>query len=208
MRARPPKPQSPTVFLNIPYDDKFRRLYLAYISGLVHLGLTPRATLEIPGAKNRLEKIIKLIRSCRYSVHDLSWVKLDGPSPLTPRFNMPFELGLALAMERLDSTPRDSFVFESRKYRLAKSLSDLNGIDPHVHGRSVQGVMRELGNAFLRRSSHEGFSVPEMMKTHHAVLRALPEIERQTGSKNLFEARSFRLLCIAARRAVTVVTGR
>ncbi len=72
--ARPPKHSSRAVFLNIPYDEKFRRLYLAYVAGLIHLGLTPRATLEIPGGRFRLEKILELIRSRRYSIHDLSRV--------------------------------------------------------------------------------------------------------------------------------------
>jgi hypothetical protein len=39
------------VFLNIPYDAKFERLYLAYIVGVIELGLQPRATLAIPGAE-------------------------------------------------------------------------------------------------------------------------------------------------------------
>jgi hypothetical protein len=78
-----------SVFLNIPYDDRFRRLYLAYITGLIHLGLKPRATIEIPGGRNRLDKILELIRSCRYSIHDLSRVELDRTPPTTPRFNMP-----------------------------------------------------------------------------------------------------------------------
>jgi hypothetical protein len=36
------------VFLNIPYDPQFERLYLAYIVGLTILGFVPRATLGIP----------------------------------------------------------------------------------------------------------------------------------------------------------------
>lgn len=65
------------VFLNIPYDERFRTLYLAYIAGLVHLGLEPRVTLSLPSGKRRLDKISELIESCRYSIHDLSWVALD-----------------------------------------------------------------------------------------------------------------------------------
>ena len=74
MRVKPPELPNKTVFLNIPYDVGFGRLYLAYITGLIHIGLTPRATIEIPGGQNRLDKILDLIRSCRYSIHDLSRV--------------------------------------------------------------------------------------------------------------------------------------
>jgi hypothetical protein len=38
---------------------------------------------------------------CEYSVHDLSRVQVDAKAPATPRFNMPFELGLAVAWQRV-----------------------------------------------------------------------------------------------------------
>src|SRR5260370_36746802 len=85
------------VLLNIPYDKKFERLFLAYIAGISAYGMVPRATLEITDSSRRLEKILKLERSCTYSVHDLSRVQLDPDKPRVPRFNMPFELGLCVA---------------------------------------------------------------------------------------------------------------
>ncbi len=60
----------------------------------------PRATLEIPGGARRLDRILELIRSCAYAIHDLSRVELDAHKPRTPRFNMPFELGLSVAYEK------------------------------------------------------------------------------------------------------------
>jgi hypothetical protein len=83
------------VFLNIPYDDRFRHQYLAYILGLTQLGLEPRETLGIPSGERRLDRILALIQSCRYSIHDLSRVEIDRTPP-TPRFNMPCELGLTI----------------------------------------------------------------------------------------------------------------
>ena len=74
-------------FVNIPYDKGFSRLYLAYIVVLTHLGLDPRATLGIPGGERRLDRILELIQSCRYSIRDLSRVQLDRNPPATPRFN-------------------------------------------------------------------------------------------------------------------------
>ena len=139
-----------SVFLNIPYDEKFKTLYLAYIAGLVNFGLIPVVTLGLPGGTRRLEKIFALIQDCRYSVHDISRVTLDDKSPPTPRFNMPFELGLAVAWEALNPTAHSWFVFEEKSYRLQKSLSDLNGTDPQIHGGTASGVFRELSNIFRR----------------------------------------------------------
>jgi hypothetical protein len=80
-------------FLNVPYDAAFADLYLAYIAGVSAFGLTPRATLEVPGGERRLDRIFRLVQTCRYSFHGLSRVELDLRRPPIPRFNMPFELG-------------------------------------------------------------------------------------------------------------------
>ena len=85
-----------SVFLNLPYDARFRSLFLAYVARTSALGLIPRATLEIPGSARRLDRILALMDSCQYSLHDMSRVQLDRRPPPTPRFNMPFELGLVV----------------------------------------------------------------------------------------------------------------
>ena len=74
-------PANLDVFLNVPYDDQFVSLFLAYVAGLIALGLEPRASLEIPGGKARLDTITDLIAQCSQSVHDLSRVELDLADP-------------------------------------------------------------------------------------------------------------------------------
>ncbi len=187
------------VFLNIPYDDKFRKLYLAYIVGLTHLGLEPRATLGIPGGNSRLDRILELIKGCRYSIHDLSRVELDRKPPRVPRFNMPFELGLAVGWSQLYPSRHTWFVYEAENRRLQKSLSDLNGADPNIHDGTIEGVMRELGNAFVRDGAMP--AVPQMMNAYRIVSRKAGAIQQAAGSQSLFEARTFKDLCFAARVA-------
>lgn len=88
MRPKVGSPNPNAVFLNIPYDQRFCRLYVAYIVGLVHLGLEPHATLTLPDGTRRLDKIFAEIQTCRYSIHDLSRISLDRKPPFaTPRFN-------------------------------------------------------------------------------------------------------------------------
>ncbi len=188
------------VFLNIPYDQKFRSLYLAYIAGLVHLGFVPRVTLGLPGGARRLDKILAEIRGCRYSIHDLSRVGLDRNPPFaTPRFNMPFELGLAVAWEKSNPTKHTWFVFEAKPYRVLKSLSDLNGTDPQIHGGQVSGIMRELSNVFRRPRNQP--TVPEMMATFNVISRRSAKILAEAGGASLFEARIFQDLCYEAKVA-------
>jgi hypothetical protein len=185
-----------SVFLNIPYDTRFQPLYLAYIVGLTELGLTPKATLAIPGGLNRLDRIFALIQSCRYSIHDLSRIQIDRNPPPTPRFNMPFELGLAIAWSKLNSTRHTWFVSESLERRAQKSLSDLNGTDLNIHDGSPEGVMRELCNAFVRRENRP--RVPQMMDSYRALRRVLPTIKQNSGTDNVFTATMFEELITTA----------
>lgn len=192
-----PSVQPNTVFLNIPYDHRFRRQYLAYIVGLTELGLKPRATLGMPGGDRRLDRILSLIQSCRYSIHDLSRIEIDRNAPATPRFNMPCELGMTITWQKLNPSRHTWFVFESRHRRLQKSLSDLDGSDANIHGATVEGVMRELCNAFVRRGPQPG--VPEMMRTYRRVVRLLDGVLQAAGTNDMFEARVFKDLCFVAR---------
>lgn len=194
MRGKQSKPAS--VFLNVPYDSRFQPLYLAYIAGISAFKLVPRATLEIPGGMRRLERIFSLIKSCRYSIHDLSRVQVDRNPPATPRFNMPFELGLAVGWESLHSGEHTWFVFEAKVRRVAKSLSDLDGTDIYIHGGSVDGVFRELGNAFVRSKSQPSFQ--EMHRILKGLRTELPSILQSAGAQTMFEARAFKDLCVAA----------
>jgi len=184
-----------SVFLNIPYDKKFTKTYLAYLSGLVSLGLNPKATLAIPGGVTRLDRIFALIRSCRYSLHDLSSVELDRTHPPTPRFNMPLELGITVAWAKLNPMEHTWFVFESQERRAQKSISDLNGTDCNIHGGTEEGVMRELCNAFVRRKRR--VTVPEMLEIHRELKKQVPGLMRRSGAASVFEPRIFDDLLLA-----------
>lgn len=188
-----------TAFINVPYDSRFESLYLAFIAGLTAFGLTPKATLEVPGGERRLDRIFDLMTSCQYSFHDLSRVQLDGRRPRTPRFNMPFELGLVLGWLKTDKRSTHKwFVFESVNRRVSKSLSDLDGTDPYIHGERPKGVFRELGNALVR--SVDQPTVQQMTAIYRNIKRASPVIMRDTGARSVFEARVFRELGVLAKR--------
>ena len=190
--------QQESAFLNIPYDRNYEPLYLAFIAGLSGFGLVPRATIEIPSTRRRLERIVGLIRESRYSFHDLSRVQLDRHSPVTPRFNMPFELGLAVGWALGANSKHEWFVFESRHHRLEKSLSDLNGTDPHVHDGTPHGVLRGLTNA-LTRKIHDP-NLAELDAIYRDLSNAAREVRLEMKGGSLFEARPFKYLIILARK--------
>lgn len=181
-----------SAFLNLPYDEKFKDLFLAYIAGVSAFGLVPRATLEIPGGKRRLDRILHLIRDCRFSIHDLSRVELDHSDPPTPRFNMPFELGLAVGSRRTHTW----FVFESKIRRVQKSLSDLNGTDIYIHAGTPRGVFRELCNAFARNKQQPTVQAMELI--YRGLKKSLPSILAEAGTLTPYSARVFLGLVVRA----------
>jgi hypothetical protein len=183
-----------SVFLNIPYDKKFEPLYLAYLVGVTELGLSPKATSGIPGGQARIERIFELVQSCRYSIHDLSRVELDRKSPATPRFNMPFELGLSVAWAKLNPGRHSWAVFESKKFRMQKSLSDLSGTDCYIHDGTIKGVMRQLSNYFSRDGQP---TVPQMMSTYRKLRSLLPRLMHNAGTNTPFEAKIFDVIIVS-----------
>ena len=78
--------------------------------------------------------MLALLRECGLSIHDLSRVGLPV------RFNMPFELGLACAIAQRGGNHK-YLLLERVRYRLDRTLSDLKGRDPYIHGGSVRGML-------------------------------------------------------------------
>ena len=181
-----------SVFLNIPYDQSFEKLYLAYLVGLTQLGLRVNASLAVPN-QGRLETIIGLIEQSDFSIHDLSRIQL---SKGIPRFNMPVELGLALYRSHVTNGRHRVYIFESRRYRAQRSTSDVNGIDPQIHTGTARGVMAGLRNIF--RQPGDATTVPEMLASYRAVREKLPDLKRNAGGRSLFEASVFYDLTVAA----------
>ncbi len=198
------RPNPKNVFLNVPFDAKYEPLYLALIAGLSGLGLTPRCVLEVSaGARNRLERLFALLQSCGVSIHDLSRVELSGGTPRCPRFNMPFELGLAAALA-FSQRQHQWFVFEAQPYRLQKSLSDVNGFDPYIHEGKPDGVLRELTNAFVTVRAQPELAALRALYRHLRKFAAALKARDNTDS--LFTPRHFRIL-VATSQEIAVRSG-
>jgi hypothetical protein len=193
-------PSSEAVFINVPYDKKYESLYLALIAGLCGFGLIPRAAVEIPGGQRRLDRIFELLRNCRYSFHDLSRVQLDRRQPPpTPRFNMPFELGLAVAWAETGSHRHAWFVLEAVRHRLSKSLSDLDGTDPYIHNSSPRDLFLALTNALVRTRQQP--TVTQLEAIYDDLKQAVPILKKELKTDSLFAARPFLDLVVAATRS-------
>ena len=82
------------VFINCPFDDRYKPMFNALVFAIYELGFIARCAREADDSGEvRLAKIERIIRQCKYGIHDISEVTLDAVNHL-PRFNMPLELGM------------------------------------------------------------------------------------------------------------------
>src|SRR5262245_53825722 len=195
LSAEPAAPVDPkSVFLNVPFDEEYSSLFLALIAGLAALGRKPRCVLEVPsGGRNRLERIFGLIASCGASIHDLSRVTLTDPLNV-PRFNMPFELGMAYSLSQMRS--HSFFVFEEKAFRLQASLSDLSGHDPYIHEGSPSGVLRCVLDCFGVPS--EAPRLPILETLARRLAQTALKLQKEQRAPGLFHPYLFQRISLAA----------
>jgi hypothetical protein len=174
-----------SVFLNVPYDESYEDKFVALVMAIVALGRVPRCVAQIPSVgQGRLDRTLELMESCKVSIHDLSYVGLPV------RFNMPFELGLAYALNHCAKRstrkrqPYQILVLEQERNRLDLTLSDWDGIDPAIHNGDPMGViMCILGH--LRRPGKNP-SPDEVYKLRATLWEAAQKLKRDYGQKDIF----------------------
>jgi len=88
---------------------------------------------------------------------------LDDPKPRTPRFNMPFELGLAVGLRRWCRPKHQWFVFDQQRHRLPKALSDLAGMPGHEYNGTARSLLLEMMNIFPPQRYRQA-SIDELMR--------------------------------------------
>ncbi|HEU4454207.1 MAG TPA: hypothetical protein VFR81_14160 [Longimicrobium sp.] len=133
-----------SVFINCPYDSRYRPHFRATVFTVQQCGFYPRCALEVEDSgEERFRKIKRIIRECRYGIHDISRVQLD-PATGFPRFNMPLELGLFLGAQeyggRVQKSKR-SLVLDAEPFRYQKFCSDIAGQDVRAHANQTARII-------------------------------------------------------------------
>ena len=151
MKKKAPKKFGISVFINCPFDEEYKSLLRPMLFTLVYARLVPRlASEKSDSLEQRIEKIVRLIKECKYSIHDLSRLKAAKANEFF-RMNMPFELGIDYGCRRIAKnhlSRKRSLIFESRRYDIQRALSDLSGVDIKSHNnnplRAVQALQHWL----------------------------------------------------------------
>ena len=145
---------SDQIFINCPFDDKYKKLFYSIVFTVLDCGFIPRCSKEInDSTRFRLKSIVEIIRECKYGIHDLSRVELDDNN--LPRFNMPFELGIFYGAKEFginNQRRKNCIILEKEKYRYQKFISDLSGVDIIAHDNKVKNCIISIRN-WLRTSS-------------------------------------------------------
>jgi hypothetical protein len=157
-----------SVFVNCPFDDKYKPLLHATLFAIHDCGFVARHALQdVGGKEQRLHKIYRLIEESRWSIHDVIRVSLSGNSKL-PRFNMPFECGLAFgAMRFSGSNGRDALVLTGTRFQDKAALSDLAGIDPGYHQNDSKILVAQVRRFLAAKYSGPAKQVRGHADIHH-----------------------------------------
>lgn len=111
-------------------------------------GFIARCSQELDNATvNRIDKICRIIKECKYAVHDISRTELN--SKKLPRFNMPLELGLFLGCKKFgngNNRHKNCIVLDREKYRYQQYISDISGIDVHSHKNRIKDLIINIRN--------------------------------------------------------------
>ena len=174
------------VFINCPFDDGYSEIFRALIFALRACGFRPRTALEVDdGGQARIEKLIAIIRECRYGIHDISRTQLDRKTRL-PRFNMPFKLGIFLGAKRFGNLAQKEkrlLILDEEKYRYQKFISDLAGMDIHSHANSSKQAISEMRDWLANVSRRQLEFGDKLNRLHSKFQKELPAAAKELGLK-------------------------
>ena len=111
---------------------------------------------------------------------------------------MPLELGMAIACQKTLFPSHMWFVFEAKRRRIQKSMSDLDGTDVYIHRGRPAFLFSELTNAFVW--SQQQASVEKMRRVFVGLKKEMPRLMKDAGTNSCFTARVFKDLRVFARK--------
>jgi hypothetical protein len=167
------------VFVNCPFDHPYRRLHHALIFVVHDCGFRARSALEVnDSGEVRIRKIVRLIGSSPFAIHDISRTQLDRDTRL-PRFNMPLELGIFLGAAWFGNRAqrrKRCLVLDRERYRFQAFCSDIAGQDIAAHEDDVETLIRVVRNWLNGMGRAQKPGGPKMFRRFESFRRDLPHL--------------------------------
>lgn len=157
------------VFVNCPFDSEYDRIRQAILFCLIRFGLNPRIASErSDSGEARIQKILELVESSRFSIHDLSRCRAQQAGEHY-RLNMPFELGIDFGSRRFGSDPLPNKVFlvlEEKPHSYQAAISDFAGFDIESHNGDQAKAVRKLRNWIVEQGQFGSAEAAQVISEH------------------------------------------
>ena len=172
-------PRDRSVFINCPFDPGYESYLDALMFAVLCSRCEPRSAVEEEAHTDlRLDRIVTALADSRLSIHDLSRSKGEGRQKLA-RFNMPFELGMAMALKLIrrqgaggETAPHDCVVLAEaatdprRKVDYGRVISDIKGLEIVTyagHGELMTATMGWLRGRLYKMGASP---LPKLLPLH------------------------------------------
>lgn len=172
------RPFADSVFVNCPFDAAYVPLLHALLFTIHDCGFIARLAVEPADAnESRLDKLSRLIDASRLSIHDMS--RMPGATGDLPRFNMPFECGLAfgaIRYGRKTKPPRDFLFMTAVPYQDKRTISDLAGLDPIAHHDDPRRLVDQVRHFLAGKTDARTRGGKAIHSRYLAFTEALPKL--------------------------------
>ncbi len=174
------------IFINCAFDSTFIHHFRAIVFTVHSCGFIARCAMESGNVAGvRIDKIVKIIKDCRYGVHDLSCVEITEHSPL-PRYNMPYELGIFMGCKAFGSAlhrKKDFIVIGSVSHRYKRLVSDLAGYDFPAYNKEDHNSLIKIIRDWLYHSKPNSARGSYFhQKRYMEFLEVLPQLCESIGN--------------------------
>ena len=164
--SRATSPYERNVFINCPFDNKYRVLLRPLLFTILQIGFVPQiASLESDSGQNRIDKIVKMMRISRWSIHDISRIRTT-PTNAFSRFNLPFELGLdrgAQLFGTAQAKRKCCLILDTHPFDYRRGISDLSGSDIKHHKDQPLELIRAVRDWFVETVKQENVDSPTVI---------------------------------------------
>jgi hypothetical protein len=173
------------VFINCPFDKGYSPLFRALVFTIHVLDFRARCSLEMDSGEGRLARIVNLIGSCKYGIHDLSRIQQNHK---LPRFNMPFELGIDVGFKSSGKGPyrtKNHLIMDSHPFRYRQFISDLSGRGLKAHynqpSKVIEIIRNWLNDAVKNTDRYPLPGGNLITQEYETFCRHLPKMRREAG---------------------------
>lgn len=181
------------VFINCPFDEEYRPLFQCLIFTLLFLKLKPVFSVTTSSDQIRIHGIMNLIEKSRFGIHDISRNQASSIGEYA-RFNLPFELGLAIGCKRFGGRKHQHkrlLILDRDTHSYDQYIGDISGQDIEAHYNETETLIqrvrdwldriypnRQIANSTIIWNSYNQFTESEMYKQDKIANQQMSEFRK------------------------------